>query len=68
MLLSRSLIAMFVLLLAVHTGASPLKAADCEDTLSEPMVGKALLIAHFVALAEKNGYDTRRDQHNFEKR
>jgi hypothetical protein len=55
MLLSRSLIAMFVFLLAVHTGASPLKAADCEDTLSRHMVGEALLVAHFVALAEKTG-------------
>ena len=34
MLLSRNLIAMFVFLLALVTGASPLKAADCEDTLS----------------------------------
>lgn len=55
MLLSRSLIAMFVFLLAVHTGASPLKAADCEDTLSRHMVGEALLVAHFVGLAEKTG-------------
>ena len=55
MLLSRRLIAMFVLLLAVHTGASPLKAADCEDMLSKHMVGEALLVAHFVALAEKTG-------------
>ena len=34
---------------------SPLKAADCEDTLSRHMVGEALLVAHFVALAEKMG-------------
>lgn len=55
MLLSRNLIAMFVFLLALVTGASPLKAADCEDTLSRHMVGEALLAAHFVAMAEKTG-------------
>jgi hypothetical protein len=58
MLLSRKLIAMFamfVFLLALLTGATPLKAADCEDTLSRHMVGEALLAAHFVALAEKTG-------------
>ena len=47
----RNLIAMFVFLLALLTGSSPLKAADCEDTLSRHMVGEALLVAHFVALA-----------------
>ena len=55
MLLSRKLIAKFVFLLALLTGASPLKAADCEDTLSRHMVGEALLAAHFVAMAEKTG-------------
>ena len=58
MLLSRKLIAMFamfVFLLALFSGATPLKAADCEDTLSRHMVGEALLAAHFVALAEKTG-------------
>jgi hypothetical protein len=58
MLLSRKLIAMFAMFvfpLALLTGASPLKSADCEDTLSRHMVGEALLAAHFVALAEKMG-------------
>lgn len=55
MLLARKLIAMLVFLLALLPGATPLKAADCEDTLSRHMVGEALLAAHFVALAEKTG-------------
>jgi len=55
MLLSRNLVAMFVFLLVLLTGASPLKATDCEDTLSRHMVGEALLVAHLVALAEKTG-------------
>lgn len=46
---------MFVFLLVLLTGASPLKATDCEDTLSRHMVGEALLVAHLVALAEKMG-------------
>jgi hypothetical protein len=55
MLMTRILIAMFVFPLALLTGASPLQAADCEDTVGRHMVGQALLAAHFVALAEKAG-------------
>lgn len=55
MLMTRILIAMFVFPLALLTGASPLQAADCEDTVGRHMVGEALLAAHFVALAEKAG-------------
>jgi hypothetical protein len=37
------------------SGTSPLRAADCEDTIARHMVGEALLAAHLVAVAEKAG-------------
>jgi hypothetical protein len=55
MLLARNLIALFILPLALFTGISAPKAADCEDTLSRHMVGEALLAAYVVAFAEKTG-------------
>jgi hypothetical protein len=55
MRMTRILIAMIVFPLALFTGASALKAADCEDTVGRHMVGEALLAAHFVAIAEKAG-------------
>jgi hypothetical protein len=36
-------------------GASPSRAAGCEDTIARHMVGEAMLAAQFVAAAEKNG-------------
>jgi hypothetical protein len=53
MLMTRILAAMLVFSLALSTGASALRAADCEDTIARLLVGQALLAAHFVALAEK---------------
>ena len=55
MLMTRILAAMLVFSLALSTGSSALRAADCEDTIARHMVGQALLAAHFVALAEKAG-------------
>src|SRR5580700_1716641 len=52
---TRILTAMFVFWFAFFTGASALRADDCEDTIARHMVGEALLAAHFVALAEKQG-------------
>ena len=52
---TRILTAMFVFWFAFFTGASALRADDCEDTIARHMVGEALLAAHFVALAEKAG-------------
>jgi hypothetical protein len=40
---------------AVFTADSAPKAADCEGTIGQHMVGEALLAAHFVAMAEKTG-------------
>ena len=40
------------------TGASPSRAADCEDKIARHMVGEAMLAAQFVAAAEKNGMTT----------
>jgi hypothetical protein len=39
-------------------GASPSRAAGCEDKISRHMVGEAMLAAQFVAAAEKNGMTT----------
>jgi hypothetical protein len=39
-------------------GASPSRAADCEDKIARHMVGEAMLAAQFVAAAEKNGMTT----------
>lgn len=40
---------------AVLSNISPLRAADCEDTIAKHMVGEALLAANLVAVAEKAG-------------
>ena len=40
---------------ALFAGASPSRAAGCEDTIARHMVGEAMLAAQFVAAAEKNG-------------
>src|ERR1700719_267223 len=55
MQITRILTAMLVFWFALFTGASALRADDCEDTIARHMVGEALLAAHFVALAEKQG-------------
>jgi hypothetical protein len=39
-------------------GASPSRAAGCEDKIARHMVGEAMLAAQFVAAAEKNGMTT----------
>ena len=39
-------------------GASPSRAADCEDKIARHMVGEAMLAAQFAAAAEKNGMTT----------
>jgi hypothetical protein len=44
-----------VLACALFTGASPSRAALCEDTIARHMVGEAMLAAQFVAAAERNG-------------
>src|ERR1700756_5905995 len=43
---------------AMVAGASPSRAAGCEDTIARHMVGEAMLAAQFVAAAEKNGVTT----------
>jgi len=58
MQITRIFVAIFVCSFALLTGASPSRADDCEDTISRHMVGEALLVAHFVALAEKQGMTT----------
>jgi hypothetical protein len=55
MLLTRNLATMLVFSFALFTGASALRADDCEDTIARHMVGEGLLAAHFVAVAEKQG-------------
>jgi hypothetical protein len=55
MQITRILAAMLVFWFALFTSASALRADDCEDTIARHMVGEALLAAHFVALAEKQG-------------
>ena len=40
---------------ALFAGASPARAAGCEDTIARHMVGEAMLAAQLVAAAEKNG-------------
>ena len=43
------------LLIMLSIGSSMTRAADCEDIISQHMVGEALLTAHYVAAAEKGG-------------
>jgi hypothetical protein len=54
----RIIAAIFVCSFALFAGASASRADDCEDTIARHMVGEALLAAHFVALAEKQGMTT----------
>ena len=42
-------------MLVMCCGTSVLRAAECETAIARHMVGQALLVAHFVALAEKAG-------------
>src|SRR3954462_192850 len=53
--LTRDLAVILVSLSVVGTGGSTVRAADCEEIIARHMVGEALLVAHFVALAEKSG-------------
>jgi hypothetical protein len=55
MLKSRLLGSVICVYLALSAGASPSRAAGCEDTIARHMVGEAMLAAQFVAAAEKNG-------------
>ena len=59
MLKSRLLGSVICVYLALSAGASPSRAAGCEDTIARHMVGEAMLAAQFVAVAEKNGRSTR---------
>ena len=52
---SRILGLMLLQSFVLFTGASPSRAAGCEDTIARHMVGEALLAAQFVAAAEKSG-------------
>ena len=53
--LTRTLAVIVDALGAVCTGSSTVRAADCEEIIARHMVGEALLVAHYVALAEKQG-------------
>jgi len=55
MLKSRLLGSVICLGFVLFAGASPSRAAGCEDTIARHMVGEAMLAAQFVAAAEKNG-------------
>ena len=58
MLKSRMLGSLVLLTFLPFAGASPSRAAGCEDKISRHMVGEAMLAAQFVAAAEKNGVTT----------
>jgi hypothetical protein len=53
-ILGSLLLSAFLLLAA----ALPSQAASCEDKIARHMVGEAMLAAHFVAVAERNGMTT----------
>src|SRR3954469_5213091 len=53
--LTRNLAVILVSLSVVCAGGSTVRAADCEEIIARHMVGEALLVAHYVALAEKSG-------------
>lgn len=55
MIITRAIRLMAFFSLLSFSGTSPLRAADCEDTIARHMVGEALLAAHLVAVAEKTG-------------
>jgi len=44
-----------LLLVAMVAVSRPGQAADCDEVITQYMVGQALLAAHFVAAAEKTG-------------
>ena len=58
MLKSRLLGSAVCVAFALFAGASPSRAAGCEDTIARHMVGEAMLAAQFVAAAERNGVTT----------
>ena len=58
MLKSRLLGSAVCVAFALFAGASPSRAAGCEDTIARHMVGEAMLSAQFVAAAERNGVTT----------
>jgi adenylate cyclase len=49
------IIAALLLLIVPCTCPARTQAAGCEDIIAKHMIGEALLAAHFVAAAEKNG-------------
>jgi hypothetical protein len=53
--LNRNLAVLLVSLSLVCSVGSTARAADCEEIIARHMVGEALLVAHYVALAEKSG-------------
>jgi hypothetical protein len=55
MLTTRNLAGTLLLLYTLGSGASMVRADECEDAITRHMVGEALLTAHFVAMAEKAG-------------
>ncbi len=55
MLKSRQLGLVICLYSVLLAGATPSRAAGCEDTIARHMVGEAMLAAQFVAAAERNG-------------
>jgi hypothetical protein len=55
MLTTRTLAGTLLLLYTLGSGASMVRADECEDAITRHMVGEALLTAHFVAMAEKAG-------------
>jgi adenylate cyclase len=52
---TRNLAGTLLLLYALGTGASMVRADECENVIVRHMVGEALLTAHLVAMAEKAG-------------
>jgi hypothetical protein len=55
MLVVRRFIATFAVPMMLCIGTSTLRAADCEDLVGQLMVGEAMLVAQYVALAERAG-------------
>jgi hypothetical protein len=55
MLKSRMLGSILLLSFVLFGSAAPSRAAGCEDKIARHMVGEAMLVAQFVAAAEKNG-------------
>ena len=55
MSITRRLAATLLCLYTFGTGASIVRADECEDVIVRHMIGEALLTAHLVAMAEKAG-------------